>query len=131
VRQILIAHQSHIQLMLLYERPETKVSSGIEYNVVRKKSIYCSTCYLCAATMFNSIFDPEIGGSTVDCTFLHLRKQWFSISPLCFCLAYTSTLKMEVICSPETLLNLQRTTWRHNSSMNICSFVRQCNTFTS
>jgi hypothetical protein len=32
---------------------------------------------------------------------------------LLFCFAYSSTLKIEVTCSSETSVYLQRTTWRH------------------
>jgi hypothetical protein len=41
------------------------------------------------------------------------RNQRKATFPLVSCLAYSSILKMEVICSSETSFDFQRTTWRY------------------
>jgi hypothetical protein len=43
----------------------------------------------------------------------HARNQHEAGSKQVSCLTYSSTLKMEAICSSETLVDFQRTTWRY------------------
>jgi hypothetical protein len=53
------------------------------------------------------------------CGLLKVNEHWRNMSPeatLLSCLAYSSTLKMEAICSSETSVDFQWTVWRRPKS---------------
>jgi hypothetical protein len=57
----------------------------------------------------------NVGFEVLIVTVSIFRVEEYAKLAACFmlvsCLAYSSTLKMEVICSSETLVDFQQTTW--------------------
>jgi hypothetical protein len=88
---------------------------GIHINVVTIRTLYVGFEVLTAVVMKSTIF-----WDITPCCPLKVNRRFggtYRLFSACFhagsCSAYSSTLKMEAICSSETSVEFQPTTWRY------------------